>query len=247
MPRKKNVKIQINRLAYYLTFTITTLGFTACGGATPIDDSPDGGDGDAGPTQVLTDPFAGLPTDIDQWQALCAKGYGDTISEAFCAGNQPPQIRSFAELRNFLGLSGDGIGQQSQLRVTGVFHSTAVSGRTVTPLNPRVFFMPRTLGNINPSSPRPGPTYNIIAFSRGETFAELASKDRVTGQPRFFSFKFSPACESQVSGCNNADLVAAVTHWPQWLKGREASTSLFSRRSHRQAHPADRRVLADRR
>ena len=178
----------------------------ACGGSPDPDEDPDP-DPDAAPAELVTDPFAGLPTGQAQWQALCAKGYADTVTEAFCAGSQPPSITSFADLRALLGLDGTDTSQGSDLRITGVFHSTAVSGRTVTPLNPRVFFLPRTLGNINPNNPQPDPRYNVIAFSRGDTFAELASKDLVTGEPRFFLFKFEPVCEATTRGCNHADLL----------------------------------------
>ena len=128
----------LTRLAALLFASTLAL---ACGSDDPADgaDGGSGGDGGAdssvGPLQ--TDPFSGLPSGEDQWNDLCAKGYNDTVSEAFCQNPSPPSITSFAELRNFLGLSGDDISNQSQLRVTGVFHSTAVSGRFVTPLNPR--------------------------------------------------------------------------------------------------------------
>lgn len=192
------------RLAGFLS---ASLLIAACSADPDTDVDPDD-QPDAGVDEnIETDPFRDLPTGQDQWEALCAKGYNDTVTQAFCAGATPPRITSFAELRNFLGLGGDTIGAGSNLRVTGVFHSTAVNGKTVTPLNPRVFFMPTTIGNINPSTPQPDPMYNIIAFNRGDTFAELASKDQTTGEPRFFLFKFTLACQSQPGGCNNADLL----------------------------------------
>jgi hypothetical protein len=137
--------------------SIALVLYVAACGSDPDTGDPDD-QPDAGTAEIETDPFRDLPTGQDQWEALCARGYNDTVSQAFCAGSAPPRITSFAELRNLLGLSGDEIGAGSNLRVTGVFHSTAVNGKSVTPLNPRVFFMPTTLGNINPTTPQPDPS-----------------------------------------------------------------------------------------
>ncbi len=176
------------------------------------DDSSDPEAGaDAGPVPVITDPLDGLPTGSDAWAALCAKGYTDTVSKAFCTPGTPPAITSFAELRALLGLGGTNIGPTRELMVTGVFQSTAVSGRFVTPLNPRMILTSPTAAPVNPTTPQPMPAYNIIAFSRGELFAELASKDPTTGQPRFFLFRFYLDCESKPEGCNYADVLTPTT------------------------------------
>ena len=199
----------------HLAVAITLTLHAACGGDPDVPEDPID-DPDAGPEDVRTDPFEGLPEGEEQWRALCAKGYADTVSEAFCAGASPPAITSLADLRNFLGLAGDDISQASNLRVTAVFHSTAVSGRMVTPLNPRVFFMPAAAGPLNPSAPQPDPSYDIIAFSRGETFVELASKDRITGEPRFFLLEFVPACARAADGCSQGELLTPAVE-SGWL------------------------------
>lgn len=194
---------------------VLSLGCT--GDAPSSDDAPDGSlpPSDGGGNPIVTDPLHDLPTGQEAWTALCAKNHPDTVSEAFC-DNGMPALTGFQDLRNLLGLGGDlGMGI---VMATGAFHSTAVSGRFVTPLNPRMFLMTPTSAPINPTTPQPMPTYNIIAFSRGELFVELASKDTVTKQPRFFLLRFELACESAASGCNLADLLTPTTEsgWVGW-------------------------------
>ena len=196
----------------------------------------------------VLDPLDGLPTGTEQWTDLCSKGYSDTVTQAFCAGNSPPPITSFGELRTFLGLGGDDISNQSNLKVTAVYHSTAVGGRFVTPLNPRVFFMPTARGGSNPSNPRPDPTYNIIAFSRGELFVELASKDTVSGEPRFFLFRFHLPCEDAPGGCTLADLLTPATEsdWTSYTLYDDeavANTTLDCMRCHQPDGPGTRKIL----
>src|ERR1041384_5374831 len=61
------------------------------GPPTPVDGPPAPVDGPLGPP----DP---LPPGYEQWAAVCGRHYGDAISAALCAGNQPPSITSLAEL-----------------------------------------------------------------------------------------------------------------------------------------------------
>jgi hypothetical protein len=152
------------------------------------------------PPQSPNDPLYGLPQGSAQWEAMCAKGFGDMISRAFCRGSQPPPIGSLADLRALLGLAIDPAGDNRDVRATMLAHSTAITGRHVTELNPRVFIMTPPLENNAPN-----PEYQILAFARGEPFVELVANDPAAGTLRFFLVRFHPACEQ--TGCNFADLL----------------------------------------
>ena len=78
----------------------------------------------------------------------------------------------------------------------------------MTPLNPRAIFIspPSQLGQIVP-------LFTLMSFARGEPLVEL-----IAGQGdvlQFFVLRFNPACESQPSGCNFADLLtpAIESNW----------------------------------
>jgi hypothetical protein len=179
---------------------------TACGGSPGDDDdvTPDAPTG-----TYSTDPLEGLPTGVDQWTALCAKGYADTISEAFCAGSTPPVLTSLADLRVLLGLElvpGQTLsGANGNPAFAVASHSTAIGMRQVNELNPRVVIFTPPRGGLNPTTRLPNATYNFLAFSRGEPFVELAARDRISGQPRFFLVRFDHPCAAQPGGCTNHD------------------------------------------
>jgi hypothetical protein len=78
--------------------------------------------------------------------------------------------------------------------------------RHVNEINPRVVIFTPPLGALNPSTPMANPDYTMLAFSRGEPFVELAAKDQVTGEPRFYLIRFDHPCEDQPGGCSNGDL-----------------------------------------
>lgn len=167
------------------------------------------GDAPIDPVVASSDPLEGLPSGLQQWQALCAKGYADTVTEAFCAGAAPPTINSLADLRSLLGLElvpGESLsGANGNPGFAVVSHSTAIGIRKVNELNPRVIIFTPPRGQRNATNLQPNPTWNILAFSRGEPFVELASKDAVTGEPRFFLVRFEHPCEQQPNGCSNWD------------------------------------------
>lgn len=158
----------------------------------------DSGAGDDVPDDVLPtgpeDPLDGLPTGTTQWEALCANGYTDMISTKFCAGATPPTLTSIKDLQNLLGL--DPNSANARVTLTGL--STGLGLRNVTQLNPRAFVM------TTPSVTAPNPTYQVMAFARGEPLVELVAKE-ANGNLRFFLLRFQPACE-QTHSCTNADM-----------------------------------------
>ena len=167
------------------------------------DDQPDVDGGTAIPLQP--DPLAGLPTGQAQWEALCARGYGDMITAKFCAGATPPSITSLVELQALLGLRvmpnpNNSPNINANVRFTFTGHSTGLGIRTVTPLNPRAFIM------TTPNTTAPNPTYQVMAYARGETHVELVANDPNANTLRFFLVRFQLACEPN---CTPADLLTA--------------------------------------
>src|SRR6185436_14953138 len=184
---------------------VCCLDLTGCGSDHPSP-GPGGDDVDAAVAPVDTDPLSGLPTGVEQWTALCAKHYGDMISAKFCAGSAPPSLTSLADLEALLGLTvrpnptGDPT-INANVRVTLNGESTGLGLRSVNPITPRVFLM-------TPSpNAQPNPSYQVLAFSRGEPLVELVANDPAAGTLRFFAVRFHPACEAAALGCNAADLL----------------------------------------
>ncbi|MCA9672602.1 MAG: hypothetical protein KC503_43710 [Myxococcales bacterium] len=171
-----------------------------------------GSDGSATtPPAVSSDPLEGLPSGAQQLAALCAKGHADTVAKAFCNAATPPVLSSLADLQKLVGLEIKGAnpssGQNGNPGFATVHHSTALGTRKVNELVPRVIFFTPALGALNQTPLKPNPTYDILAFSRGELFVELASKDTISGEPRFYLLRIHHACETKPGGCTNADLL----------------------------------------
>lgn len=180
---------------------VAACGGTTGPGTTPGDDDNVTPDAQVIPPAIDTDPLSGLPTGPASWSDVCAKGYGDLVSKAFCASATAPNLTSLADLQTLLGLTVDPAKPQVGTSFTFAGHSTAIGGRFVTPLNPRVVMLtpPHTDGT-------PNAAYQVLAFSRGEPFVELAANDpTANNKVRFFLVRFNPGCEA--TGCNNADLL----------------------------------------
>ncbi|HEU0030507.1 MAG TPA: hypothetical protein VFQ53_07740 [Kofleriaceae bacterium] len=209
-----------------------------------------GGDDDGAPDAASpvspTDPLGGLPTGAEQWMKLCAKGYGDVISTRFCAGTAPPTITSLKQLETFLGL--DVVPNPNRdpslnpnVRVTLTGTSTGIGLRTVTPLNPRAFLMTPAL-----AGGAPNPTYQIMAFARGEPLVELVANDPQANTLRFFLLRFQPACEA--AGCSAADLLTPTiesgwTGYTLYDDDTIKNTTLDCLACHQEAGPGTKKIL----
>jgi len=232
--------------------TISALLFSialcACGGSTGSPDDPDAGTGgpDADTSQLVTDPLHDLPTGLEQWTALCARNYGDAVSLAVCAGSAPPVLTSLADLRALLGLTIDpnATGSQPNVRFTLLGHSTALPQRHVSALNPRAFVF--TIPNSNNS---PNQRFQVLAFARGEAFAELVANDPTANNTlRFFLIRFHPACEQAAGGCDNADLYTPTiesgwTGWSIYDDSDLANTTVDCLQCHQPQGPTTRKML----
>lgn len=228
--------------AWYLVAALAA----ACGGdlSNPGDDDEVTPDADvpAGPT----DPLDGLPTGVDQWTQLCAKGYGDMISQKLCAGTAPPVITSLRDLQQLLGLSvvpnpNRDPALNANVRITFTGLSTGLGMRHVTPLNPRAFLMTPPNGNGSPNA-----RYQVMAFARGEPFVELVANDPQANTLRFFLVRFHPACEA--TGCTPADLLTPTiesgwTAYTVYDDATIANTTLDCNTCHQPGGPGTRKIL----
>ncbi len=166
----------------------------------------------SGPTACTTDELKYLRTGAAQWQALCARGNGDLVSKAFCAGAAPPAITSVVELQKLLGLdfkpgvAQNGAGGNPGFAMTS--HSTSLVTRHTTVLNPRALVFTAPNGRGRQAAPfKPNANYVAMGFARGEREVELVSKDPVKGDLNFFLFRYTLACDGAPGGCTPGDLL----------------------------------------
>lgn len=212
-------------------------------------DGARGGD-DQGPdagtaAPVDSDPLSGLPTGATQWTAVCARQYGDAISAKFCAGTAPPPLRSLADLEALLGLtvvpnptSDPKI--NANVRFTLVGESTGLGLRSVNPVLPRAFLM------TPPTGTSPNPSYQVLAFARGEPLVELVANDPGAQTLRFFLIRFHLACEA--TACSNADLQTAAiesgwTGYTLYDDQAIANTTLDCMNCHQPGGPSTKKIL----
>jgi hypothetical protein len=143
----------------------------------------------------LPDHIASVPHGEAQVARLCARKHNDPLADLFCSGS-PPRISSLAELLALLGIR-PGVYVESQgFAVTG--HSTALSKRSVSTVNPRVIFLQI------PSSVRP---MLAVGFMRGERLVEIATQDRTTSELTFYVLAFGLPCADSGGSCAPGDLL----------------------------------------
>jgi hypothetical protein len=217
---------------------------TGCGrdGAGAGDDQ--GADAGVAPP-ADSDPLSGLPTGVDQWSAVCAKHLGDAISAKFCAGAAPPKLTSLADLEALLGLTvrpnpTNDPTINANVRFTLNGESTGLGLRTVNPVLPRAFLMTPAVGT------SPNPSYQVLAFARGEPLVELVANDPTARTLRFFLLRFHPACEA--TGCGNADLQTAAIEsgWTGYTLYDDATignTTLDCLNCHQPGGPSTNKIL----
>jgi hypothetical protein len=136
-----------------------------------------------------------LETGEAQFERLCGSGNRDVVIDLFCAG-QRPQIGSFLELREGLGLGRRHDDSYQGFAVSG--HSTSLVSRVVSAINPRAIF-------VQPESH----THELmaLAFARGEQFSEIVTRDRSSGELTFYLVAFTQDCNESDRGCTPGDLL----------------------------------------
>lgn len=147
------------------------------------------------------DVYAGLPRGPASFDALCARGHADVVTDRLCASRE---IHGLDDLQSAVGLAfvegaGNGTGKNPSFALLG--HTTSLSTRTVSAINPRAFLFtsPATVGRVG--KPSPNPDFVALAFTRGESFVELVARDRDTKELRFFLVVVEQACASRDGGC----------------------------------------------
>ena len=136
-----------------------------------------------------TAPDAGDADPIPGQPEFCARRAGDAVAQLFCAANASP-LMSLAQLRESLQLNSAFL----------LGHSTALSGRLVSAINPRAIAI--SSGSLSAPSSR----FTVLAFTRGQQRVELAALDPTTRRFSFYLIEFSQACNLAAAGCGPGDL-----------------------------------------
>jgi hypothetical protein len=132
------------------------------------------------------------PIDGAALPAFCSREGEDAVRDIFCKGASP-DIRSLHDLETRLDvafpLEGSSGATFSPVAILG--HSTALSGKLVSPINPRVIIVR---------------TNTLLAFNRGVQQVEIATLDRKTYRFNFFLVTFEQSCNGAPKGCTPGDL-----------------------------------------
>lgn len=219
--------------------------------------------GDAAPTSgpaCTGNPTALLDQGPTQLAKLCSRGYGDPITHAFC-GATPPTVASVTDALKALGLdfqpgpyaNGLTSGQHGNPSFMLSAQSTSLTKRMVSQLNPRaIFFTPPLARGRMTGPPKPNPSYEAMAFTRGDQAIELLAKDPTMnggkGDIRFFFLKYEQACNSAPGGCTPGDLYTPAVEsnfvsWSLYDDEDLKDTSLDCRQCHQPAGPGTPRML----
>ena len=133
------------------------------------------------------------------------------MRDVFC-GPTPPDIRSLVDLERALLVGPAGPAGISGTALAG--HSTSLSARSVSAINPRVIMYrmdiskTRLAAGIHPEAV-------ALSFNRGDQIAELVTLDRKAGEFSFYLLRFEQPCNHAPQGCRPGDLLteAAETDW----------------------------------
>jgi hypothetical protein len=146
----------------------------------------------------LPDPGANLPHGEEQRSRFCARGRDDLVTDAFCV-EPAPRVTSLAELFTLLDVDPRAYIGSRGISLTG--HSTGLSKRSVSAINPRVFFI-RLEG---PSDP-----LLAVAFTRGETIVEIVTRSRMRQELEFYVVSFTLPCSNTELGCTPGELLTSA-------------------------------------
>lgn len=131
--------------------------------------------------------------------AFCWRKGASSARDLFC-NEERSAIRSLRDLQEGLGLAywppgapPDPSSYNIDMRLALLGHSTALSGRVVSPINPRAIVLGRE-------------TSTALAFNRGVQQVEIASFDRLNKVVDFFLVSFEQACNAAPRGCTPGDL-----------------------------------------
>lgn len=124
---------------------------------------------------------------------LCSRTADDPVRDVFC--KTETSIASLGALQDALKVPYD-----THVRVDPAFmgHSTSLSGRVVSPINPRVII------DIYDSAHTADRV--LLAFQRGAQHVEMAAWSPTGGTFDFYLLTFTQACNAAPGGCSPGDL-----------------------------------------
>lgn len=161
------------------------------------------------------DPLADMPRGAEQTARVCARPAQDVVRDALCAGQPLPS--SLVELQTRLGVSSEQIVnidevKSGELRALSISaHSTALSKRSVSAINPRLVAVHLTFKPpARNDKKRTSATLFALAFTRGEQFVELVASDRSEDRLNFYVVGFRQACNDSPEGCSPGDLLTGA-------------------------------------
>ena len=146
---------------------------------------------DKPPAVQVREPIA-LATGDEQSYRLCHRPRSDRVLDVFC---HEPNITSFVELRAALGLESNQNDIYRGFALVG--HSTSLSVRGVSAINPRIIFI-GLHGDLDVPL--------FLAFVRGEQAVEVVARD-TAGELQFYLITFAQECNNEPSGCRPGDLL----------------------------------------
>ncbi len=187
------------------------------------------------PAVATPDPELGiLPSREKQYEQLCATPRNDAFFKRIC-GEVRPNIPDLAGLLRLVGLD-----QDRAFALNG--NSTSVVAKSVSALNPRIIIFPRVAPTLEQKD-----DFTIVGFVRGEHFAEVTSRDPMTGEPNFYLLTFERGCD-YTGGCDLASkLTEEVEHdWTAYSIYAETdleNTSVDCLACHRPAGFGTKKIL----
>lgn len=144
------------------------------------------------------DALANLAHGDRQLARLCARRHDDPVADAFCAEDALP-VTALADLLKLLDVIPGEYAENRAFSVTG--HSTALSKRSVSAINPRVIFVHRATAQA---------PLLAVAFTRGEALVEIVTRDRTRMELQFYAVAFKLPCSDTEPGCAPGELLTSA-------------------------------------
>lgn len=171
-----------------------------------------------------------------QREVVCARGGDDLVRDLFC-GDEPPRITSLVELEQALEVDEARIGGYTGVSLTA--NSTALSTRSVSALNPRLFAVRVEQLPIEMIA---------LAFTRGEQSVELVVRDRDDRELRFYLLAYRQSCDEREDGCRLDELLTPETEsgWRELSLYDEEdlkNTALDCRQCHQPGGPGTPKLM----
>jgi hypothetical protein len=206
---------------------------------------------------ALTDEEAlhGLKEGEEQIKIVCDRNAGkmNMVIKAFCVDKKRPT--NIVELKAALGLSlpaqGNQNGNNSETNFVFQGHSSSLVGKFVSPINPRlvIFTNANQMANANATTGRQANEYVVMAFVRGEQFAEIAvGTANSPGGPEFFLVGFKQACNAKPEHCSPGELLtpAVESNWTSFtlFQDEDLKNSIVDcRHCHQPQGPSSQKIL----